>query len=137
MSDTTRGEAVGSGARPVGEGRPGEMRLVALADQSWEEVYPDVRRRIAGSERMTFTTYRFGPGGRFPRHSHPQEQIVIVREGLITFTSSTQTVILQPDQVLIIPPEIPHEAAAGPEGAVLMSVVAPARRSATDYTIQE
>lgn len=114
-----------------------EMRLVALAAQPWEEVYPTVRRRIVGGERMTFTAYRFGPGGRFPKHSHAQEQIVMVREGSITFTSPKQTVTLQPDQVLVIPPQIPHEAAAGAEGAVLVSVVAPARRSATDYIIQE
>lgn len=113
------------------------MRLVALGEQPWEEVYPDVRRRIVGGERMTFSTYRFGPGGRFPKHSHPQEQIVVVREGSITFASPAQTVTLRPDQVLVIPPDIAHEAVAGSEGAVLMSVVAPARRSTTDYTIEE
>jgi quercetin dioxygenase-like cupin family protein len=114
-----------------------EMRLVALAGQPWEEVYPNVRRRIVGGERMTFTTYLFGPDGRFPKHGHPQEQIVMVLKGSITFTSPKQTVTLRPDHVLVIPSQIPHEAAAGTEGAVLVSVVAPARRSSTDYTIQE
>jgi quercetin dioxygenase-like cupin family protein len=113
------------------------MRLVALAAQPWEEVYPGVRRRIVGGERMTLSTYRFGPGGRFPRHSHPQEQVVMVREGWVTFISPAQTVTLRPDQVLVIPPEIVHEAEAGPDGAVLVSIVAPARRSSTDYTIEE
>ena len=113
------------------------MRLVALAAERWEEVYPNVRRRIVGGERMTFTTYRFGPGSRFPKHSHAQEQIVLVREGSITFAAPGQTVTVRPDQVLVIPPEVPHEATAGSGGAVLVSVVAPARRSATDYTVEE
>ena len=114
-----------------------EMRLVALAAQPWEEVYPDVRRRIVGGERMTFTTYRFGPGGRFPKHSHPQEQIVTVREGSITFTSPQRSLTVEAEQVLVILPDVPHEATAGSGGAVVISVVAPARQSSTDYTLEE
>lgn len=113
------------------------MREASLAEQPWEEVYPGVRRRAVGSERMTLTTYRFAPGGRFPRHSHPQEQMVLVREGSITFTSSTQAVTLRPDHALVIAPDVPHDATAGSEGAVLVSVVSPARQSATDYTMVE
>ena len=114
-----------------------EMRLESLDGLPWEEVYPGVRRRIVGAERMTFTTYRFAPGGRFPKHSHPQEQIVLVQEGLMTFVSPGQTVALTPGHLLVIPPNVPHEATAGPGGAALVSVVAPARQSATDYVIEE
>ncbi|MGH2361435.1 MAG: cupin domain-containing protein [bacterium] len=114
-----------------------EMRLESLDSLPWEEVYPGVRRRIVGAERMTFTTYRFAPGGRFPKHSHPQEQIVLVQEGSMTFVSPDQTVTLTPGSLLVIPPNAPHEARAGSAGASLMSVVAPARQSATDYVIEE
>ena len=114
-----------------------EMRLRSLDSLSWEEVYPGARRRIVGAERMTFTTYRFTPGGRFPRHSHAQEQVVLVQEGSMTFVSSGQTVTLTPGHLLVIPPNVPHEATAGPNGAALVSVVAPARQSATDYIIEE
>jgi len=113
------------------------MRLKSLAGRPWEEVYTGVRRRIVGAERMTLATYRFAPGGRFPRHSHAQEQVVLVQEGSITFASSTQTVTVTRDQVLVIPPGVSHEATAGEDGAVLVSVVAPARRSATDYLVEE
>lgn len=113
------------------------MRLVDLPTHPWEDVHPGVRRRIVGAERMTVTTYRFAPGGRFPKHSHPQEQTVMVEEGSITFASPTQTVTVDRGQVLIIPPDVPHEAVAGSDGAVLVSAVAPARRSATDYVIEE
>lgn len=92
------------------------MRLVDLAAQPWEDVYPGVRRRIVGAERMTVTTYRFAPGGRFPRHSHPQEQTVMVEDGSITFASPTQTVTVNRGQVLVIPPDMPHEAVAGSQG---------------------
>jgi quercetin dioxygenase-like cupin family protein len=113
------------------------MRLESLDRLPWEEVYPGVRRRIVGAERMTLTTYRFGPGGRFPRHRHPQEQLVLVQEGSMTFASPEQTVTLTPGHVLVIPADVPHQATAGPHGAALMSVVAPARQSASDYQVEE
>lgn len=115
----------------------GAMRLESLDSQPWEEVYTGVRRRIVGAERMTFTTYRFAPGGRFPKHSNPQEQIVLVQEGLMTFISPGQTVTLTPGHLLVIPADVPHQATAGPSGASLLSVVAPARQSATDYVVEE
>ena len=118
------------GARP-------DMRLESLDRVPWEEVYPGVRRRIVGAERMTFTTYRFAPDGRFPKHSHPQEQLVLVQEGLMTFVSPDQTLTLTPGHLLVIPAGVPHQATAGPNGAALMSIVAPARQSTTDYTIEE
>ena len=114
-----------------------EMRLESLESQPWEEVYRGVRRRIVGAERMTFTTYRFAPSGRFPKHSHAQEQVVLVQEGSMTFVSPGQTVTLTPGHLLVIPPNVPHQATAGPNGAALVSVVAPARQSATDYVVEE
>jgi quercetin dioxygenase-like cupin family protein len=114
-----------------------EMRTVVLSDQVWDEVYPGVRRRVVGGERMTLTTYEFGPGGRFPMHSHPQEQMVLVRKGSITFANGTQSITLLPNHALVIPPGVSHDATAGDDGALLVSVVAPARRSMADYTIEE
>ena len=113
------------------------MRLTSLASQPWQEVYPGVRRRMIGGDRMTLSTYRFEPGGRFPKHSHAQEQLVLVTEGTITFVSPTQTVTLRADDTLLIPPAVAHEATAGDQGAVVVSVVSPARQSATDYLIEE
>jgi quercetin dioxygenase-like cupin family protein len=85
---------------------------------------------------MTLAVYRFDPAGRFPRHHHPQEQVVVVLEGAVTFAGVGQTVTLAADEVLVIPPDVPHEAVAGPAGALVVSVVAPARRSAADYVVE-
>jgi quercetin dioxygenase-like cupin family protein len=114
-----------------------EMRAIVLDDQGWEDVYAGVRRRVVGGERMTLTTYTFDPGARFPMHSHPQEQMVLVRGGSVTFANGTQSITLLPDHALVIPPGVSHDATAGGDGALVVSVVAPARRSATDYTIEE
>lgn len=113
------------------------MRRTSLAAQPWQEVYPGVRRRTVTGERMTLSTYRFEPGGRFPRHSHPQEQLVMVTEGSVTFTSPTQTVTLGVGDTLLIPPAVAHDATAGEHGAAVTSVVSPARQAADDYTVEE
>lgn len=111
------------------------LRHVALAALPWTTVYPGVRRRQVDATRMTMTIYRFDPGGRFPLHHHPQEQLVVVLEGAVTFAGAGQTVTVAPEHVLIVPPDVPHEAVAGPTGALVVSVVAPARRSAADYVM--
>jgi quercetin dioxygenase-like cupin family protein len=113
------------------------MRAVVLAELAWEEVYPGVRRRMVSGERMTVTTYRFAAGARFPLHSHAQEQIVLVRRGSIAFTAPGQSITLLPDHALIIPPDLPHDATAGSEGALVVSIVSPARQSASDYTLED
>lgn len=112
------------------------FRMVALDTQPWEEPLPGVRRRVLSGERMTFTRYRFAPGARFPLHRHAQEQIVLVLEGAITFTSPAGAARLGAGDALVIAPDVPHEAAAGPDGAGLVSAVAPARRSPADVTME-
>lgn len=113
------------------------LRLAVLAEQPLEEPYAGVRRRTVQGTRMSFATYRFAPGARFPRHSHRQEQFVMVVEGSITFVSPAGSFTVRPDHVLVIPPGVTHEAVAGTGGAVVMSVVSPARTGPADYTVEE
>jgi quercetin dioxygenase-like cupin family protein len=112
------------------------FRAVALGAQPWEEPLPGVRRQVLTGERMTLTSYRFAPGARFPLHRHPQEQLVLVLEGVITFVSPAGAARLGAGDALIIAPDVPHEAAAGPDGAALVSAVAPARRWPADITME-
>jgi quercetin dioxygenase-like cupin family protein len=113
------------------------MRRTPLGAQPWQEVYPGVRRRTVSGERMTLSTYRFDPGGRFPKHSHAQEQVALVTEGSVTFASPAQTITLWAGDTLVIPPAVAHDATAGEQGALVISVVSPARQSADDYTVEE
>jgi quercetin dioxygenase-like cupin family protein len=114
---------------------PAHIQATDLRDMAWEEVYPGVRRQTVGGARMTMTRYVFSPGGRFPTHRHDQEQVTLVLEGELAFTVGERTVRLRPEQLLVIPANVPHEAVGGPAGATAVSVVAPARRSSTDYVV--
>lgn len=105
--------------------------------EGWEEVYRGVRRRVSSGRFMTVTVYGFDPGSRFPLHMHEQEQAVLVVRGALTFSAGSTRRTVVPDTVLWIPPGLPHEAVAGPEGAWAVSVVAPARRRDGDVRILE
>ncbi|MGD9764140.1 MAG: cupin domain-containing protein [Candidatus Binatia bacterium] len=114
---------------------PVDPSLTDLRDAAWEEVYPGVRRQTVGATRMTMTRYAFAPGGRFPTHRHDQEQLTLVLDGELVFTIDHRAVHLQPEQLLVIPAGVPHEAVGGPAGATVVSVVSPARRDSSDYSV--
>jgi len=112
------------------------MKTVDLDVAGWEEVYPGVRRRTASAERMTLTLYRFDSGAAFPMHHHDQEQLALVRRGAVEFHNARARITCRANELIIIPPNEPHGATAGPEGADVVSVVSPARRGVGDYTVE-
>lgn len=114
----------------------GGLHLARWQD-GWEEVYPGVRRRVTSGRSMTVTLYEFDPASRFPLHAHDQEQAVVVIRGALVFAAASMQETAIPDTVLWIPPGLPHEAVAGPEGAWVVSVVSPARRSDGDVQVLE
>ncbi len=110
------------------------LRL-ACSQDSWEEVYPGVRRWVTSGQLMTVTFYEFEPACRFPLHAHDQEQAVVVTRGALTFSTGAEQATAVPGTVLWIPRGLPHEVVAGPEGASVVSVVSPARRSGEDLQV--
>ena len=101
--------------------------MSTLAELAWERFNDLIERKVVDGERMTCTRYRFAPGGSFPLHSHDQEQLAYLISGQVTFALPDGDRVLTPDEVLIIPPDVPHSAHAGDGGAEVLSVVTPAR----------
>jgi len=60
-------------------------------------------------------------------HRHENEQLGFVVSRSVTFRIGDETRELGPGQTWRIPPNAPHEVVAGPEGAVVVDVFAPAR----------
>ncbi len=67
------------------------------------------------------------PGAIAREHSHANEQLGIVLTGSMTFRVGEETRELGPGGTWTIPGNTPHEATAGPEGAVVIDVFAPPR----------
>lgn len=104
-----------------------EAILHSLNSLGWDRVDPLLRRKVIDGSSMTMTRYSFSPGGRFPLHVHQQEQITYVLEGAIQFTFDEASHSLGGGDMVVIPPDLPHSAQAGPDGAEVLSVVSPSR----------
>ncbi len=62
---------------------------------------------FAGNLSLNFVT--FPPNSGFPSHGHPEEQISIVREGEMEITVGDITQRVRPGDVIVFPPNVPHE----------------------------
>jgi quercetin dioxygenase-like cupin family protein len=89
----------------------------------WEGI---VARAVSGEE-LTLAVVELDPGAIAREHSHANEQLGIVLTGSMTFRVGDETRELGPGGTWTIPGNTPHEAIAGPEGAVVIDVFAPPR----------
>lgn len=113
-------------------------REICLSSSEWDALGPRLARQVVDGAHMTFTRYRFAPGGRFPRHVHDQEQITYVIRGRLTFVFPEGERALHQSTMIVIPPSVPHSAVAGPDGAEVVSIVSPPRdRADWDDAVKE
>jgi quercetin dioxygenase-like cupin family protein len=109
--------------------------LADLADlpalQIWDAV---VARRVQG-ERLTLAIVELAPNAVVPEHRHPNEQCGLVIEGEVRFRIADEERLLGPGGTWRIVGDTPHEVAAGPEGAVVIDVFAPAREDWGDRRV--
>jgi quercetin dioxygenase-like cupin family protein len=81
---------------------------------------------VVGGSLMT-CWIAMDPGAVVARHSHPNEQLGVLVEGTMTLTAGEETRSLQVGDAYVVPPDVPHEGVAGPEGATLVETFVPAR----------
>ncbi|HEX6702339.1 MAG TPA: cupin domain-containing protein [Gaiellaceae bacterium] len=89
----------------------------------WEGI---VARAVSG-ERITLAVVELDPGAIVAEHAHENEQLGIVLRGAMSFRVGDEERELGPGGTWVIPPNTPHSAVAGPEGAVVIDVFAPRR----------
>jgi quercetin dioxygenase-like cupin family protein len=102
--------------------------LVDLETIAAFDVWGDaVRARKVEGEQLTLAIVELAPGALVPEHRHHQEQIGLCITGSITFTIDGESRTLGPGGTWRILGDRPHEAVAGPEGAVVIDAFAPIR----------
>src|SRR5439155_13488108 len=80
-----------------------------------EELAPRIARRFVTGEHVMLAQIYLDKGAIVPKHSHANEQITWVVEGLLRLKlgeDGAQVVDLGPGDVLHIPAYLPHEAEA-------------------------
>jgi quercetin dioxygenase-like cupin family protein len=96
-----------------------ELRGVVLAD--------GVLARAVNGERMTMAVVDLEPNAIVAEHKHENEQMGFCIKGSITMRIAEEVLELHPGDTYVIPSNVEHGAAAGPDGATIADVFAPIR----------
>ena len=86
-----------------------------------------ITARAIEADRMTIAVVDLEPGAVLPEHHHENEQLGFVISGAITMRIGTEKRELNVGDMYAIPSDVPHDALAGPDGAVVADVFAPPR----------
>jgi quercetin dioxygenase-like cupin family protein len=86
-----------------------------------------VKARAIVGEQSSLSVVELAPGAIVPAHQHVNEQLGLCIQGMITFTIDGERRELGPGGTWRILSNVPHDAVAGPDGAVVVDIFAPAR----------
>ena len=90
-------------------------------------IWHGIAARAVAGERITLAVVELDPGAVVAEHAHENEQLGIVLQGTMSFRVGDEVQELGPGGTWTIPANTPHEATAGPDGAVVIDVFAPPR----------
>ena len=90
-------------------------------------IWDGVAARAVEGDRSSLAVVELDPGSLVPEHAHENEQLGLVIRGSLEFRVGGETRELGPGSTWCIPGDTPHEVRAGPDGAVVIDVFAPAR----------
>ena len=80
-----------------------------------EQLNPDLARRLISTERMMLAHVYLDKGCIVPKHSHENEQLTYILEGVLRFRlgeDESEVVDVSAGEVLHIPSHLPHMAEA-------------------------
>jgi quercetin dioxygenase-like cupin family protein len=72
------------------------------------DIVPGYHARFVHSATMTLAYVEIEAGAALPEHSHFHEQVVNMLEGSFELTLAGEKIRLEPGNVLVIPPHVPH-----------------------------
>jgi quercetin dioxygenase-like cupin family protein len=90
-------------------------------------IWDGVLGRVVEGEQVTFVVVELDPGAVVAEHAHPNEQVGVLAQGSMRFRIGDEARDLEAGGTWQIPPNVPHEVTAGPDGAVAVELFVPAR----------
>lgn len=103
-------------------------RSIDWENTEWKPVRPGIERKAFTGDGATVALHRLWPGHELRPHSHPNEQIVYIMEGLVDFHIGEEVVRLGPGGLAVIPPDVTHYAEVVGDGPALnLDIFTPAR----------
>jgi unsaturated pyranuronate lyase len=73
-----------------------------------EQMNSKIWRKVVNGEKLTLAQIYLAKDGVVPVHHHENEQMSYVVEGALKFNLDGKEVIVRKDEILLIPPNIPH-----------------------------
>ena len=99
----------------------------SLAEIPVTPIWHGLDARLLHGENATFSVIEIAPNAVAAEHRHPHDQIGICVKGELTLTVGGEARRLRPGDTWSIPPNVPHDAVGGPEGAVVVEIWGPVR----------
>src|SRR5207247_4856334 len=90
----------------------GAMKIHTWKEMPWEEVTPDISRKIVTGVNEMIAQIYLKKDALVPEHSHISEQISYIVEGTLKFWVGGEELILRAGQLLVRPANVPHKALA-------------------------
>ena len=104
-----------------------DIQKISWSTIKEEKLSDYVSRQTVFGEKGTLARLLVKRGGSAPRHSHDNEEYVLVTSGALRFIFDYQEeVVVNAGEVLVIPPNIPHSIVAL-EDSVCVDFFAPVR----------
>ncbi len=97
-----------------------DLNPIVLAD--------GIKARAVNGERLTMALVDLAPNAISPEHKHDNEQLGFVVRGSMTMRIGDEMRELHAGDTYLIPSEVEHGAAAGPDGCTVTDVFAPIRQ---------
>ena len=90
-------------------------------------IWTGILARVVEGREITFAVVELDAGAVAARHQHANEQAGLVLRGSMTLQVGEETRTLAAGDTYMIPTNVPHEATAGADGAVVIDVFSPIR----------
>jgi quercetin dioxygenase-like cupin family protein len=105
-----------------------DPNLRDIADVPALDVWGEtVQARVIVGQNASLAIVELEPGAIVPEHRHEHEQLGLCITGSITFTIDGERRALGPGGTWRITSNLPHDAVAGPGGAVVVDIFSPVR----------
>ena len=108
--------------------------FTSLADIAPLPIWQGVLARSVEGRELTFAVVELESGSVVGQHQHPNEQVGMILKGSLRFNVGGESRDLRVGDTYVIPANVPHDAVAGAEGAVVIDVFAPVRADWRKFT---